>query len=121
MLVARVREFAGLVKRSLWQAAQMMTDGTDDAPYRIFGLRTYPSLTTVDWSVAFVDSNAALVVSSEFSNRFGATLVFTCRLHREGGEWKIQDFGATPARDGVDQRSCNLSRLFPWLKRPTNG
>jgi beta-lactamase regulating signal transducer with metallopeptidase domain len=114
-VLARVREFAGLVRQSPSRAARLMSARREEAQYRIFWLRNYPSLKNVDWQLVFVEPNAALAVSSGFSNRLGATLVFTCRLRKLGEEWKIEDLSATCA-GGIDKKVLQFASSFPQAK-----
>jgi beta-lactamase regulating signal transducer with metallopeptidase domain len=126
-ILSKVREFTRCVGRSKLRAASMMTGCIEEAQYKVFALRIYPSLTNVDWKVAFIDSDAALAVSSEFSNHFGATLAFTCRMRRVGTGWKIEDFGATSVREGVEKTVGRFASTYPharptdeWLASPAN-
>jgi hypothetical protein len=126
-ILAQIRQFTSFVGSSKLRAAQMMTGRFTDAQYKVFALRIYPSLTNVDWKLAFVDAGAALAVSSEFSNHFGATLVFTCRMRRVGAEWKIEDFSATSVREGVEKTVGSFASAYPkahatdeWLAIPAN-
>ena len=126
-VLSKVRAFTSQVNKSRLRAAQLMTGRMAQAQYKVFALRIYPSLTNVNWKLAYVDSNAALAVSSEFSNHFGATLVFTCRIRRLRGDWKIEDIGATSIRDGVEKTVTRFAEAYPnarataeWLAVPAN-
>ena len=127
-ILSKVRQFSGLVKDSRSKAARLMADRPEDAHGKVLALRIYPSLVNVDWKLAFVDSNAALAVSSEFSNRCGATLAFTCRLSRIDDEWKIEDLRATSVGEGVDRMVVQFASAYPkarasdeWLVRQAAG
>ena len=127
-IVATIRQFTRLVARPQSRAAQLMTERPEVAQIRIAALRIYPSLKNVDWKLAYVGSNAALAVSSEFSESLcGGDLVFTCRLHRLGNEWKIDELVATSVRDGVGQTVVQFASANPkaratdaWLASPAN-
>jgi hypothetical protein len=115
------------VKEARLRAALMMTDRLQDAQFKVFSLRIYPSLPNVNWKLAFADSNAALAISSEFSNHYGATLVFTCRLRRVKGNWKIEEIGATSVREGVEKTVTRFAEAHPsarptdeWIAVPAN-
>jgi hypothetical protein len=125
--LSKVRRFARLAQDSRWHAAQLMTARPEEALFKVFALRIYPSLTNVDWKLAYVDSRAALAVSSEFSNRSGATLVFTCGLRRVGDEWKIEEVNATSVREGIEKTVGRFASTYPkaratdeWLSFPAN-
>jgi beta-lactamase regulating signal transducer with metallopeptidase domain len=126
-VVSKIRQFTHLVGESRARAAELMTDRPEVARHKILSIRIWPSLTNVDWKLAFVESSAALAVSSEFSNHSGATLVFACRMRRVGDEWKIEEFGATPVREGVEKTVMRFASAYPkaratdeWLAFPAN-
>jgi len=126
-VVSKIRQFAHLVRESQARAAELMTDQPEVAQHKILSIRIWPSLTNVDWKLAFVDSSAALAVSSEFANHSGATLVFACRLRRVGEDWKIEELRATPVREGVEKTVMQFAATYPkaratdeWLAFPAN-
>ncbi|HEV3300733.1 MAG TPA: M56 family metallopeptidase, partial [Planctomycetaceae bacterium] len=126
-VLSMIRQFAHLVRESRTRAAELMTDCPEDAQHKILSIRIWPSLPNVDWKLAFVDSSAALAVSSEFANHSGATLVFACRMRRVGEEWKIEDLRATPVREGVEKTVMQFASTYPkaratdeWLAFPAN-
>jgi beta-lactamase regulating signal transducer with metallopeptidase domain len=126
-VVSKIRQFAHLVRESRARAAELMTDRPEVAHHKILSMRIWPALTNVDWTLAFVDSSAALAVSSEFAQHSGATLVFACRLRRVGEDWKIEELRATPVREGVERMVAQFASTYPkaratdeWLAFPAN-
>jgi hypothetical protein len=126
-VLSKIRQFAHLVRGSRTRAAELMTDRPEVAQHKLLSMRIWPSLTNVDWKLAFVDSNAVLAVSSEFANHSGATLVFACRMRRVGEDWKIEDLRATPVREGVEKTVMQFASTYPkaratdeWLAFPAN-
>ena len=115
-LLARIHEFTDFVGTSRSHAAQLTTMESKELQHRILGLRRIPSLKNVDWKLALIDSKAALAVSTGFSSRHGATLVFTCRLRAVGDEWKIDDFAATSAHCGVAHTVERFAWAYPHAR-----
>jgi hypothetical protein len=115
-LLARIHEFTDFVGTSRSHAAQLTTMESKELQHRILGLRRIPSLKNVDWKLALIDSKAALAVSTGFSSRHGATLVFTCRLRAVGDEWKIEDFAATSAHCGVAHTVERFASAYPHAR-----
>ncbi len=115
-MLARIHEFTELVGSSRSHAAQLTTMESKELQHRILGLRRIPSLKNVDWKLALIDSKAALAVSTGFSSRYGATLVFTCRLRAVGDEWKIEDFATTSAHCGVADTVERFASAYPHAR-----
>ncbi len=112
-MLARIHEFTDLLGTSRSHAARLTTMESKELQQRILGLRRIPSLKNVDWTVAMIDSKAALAVSTGFSSRYGATLVFTCLLRAVGDEWQIEDFGTTSAHCGVEHTVERFASAYP--------
>lgn len=111
--VALVRKFLKRVTAGNDEAAAELIASKADVERHIGAVRGLRAVEKVEWNLAYTDSNAALAVSTEFTDPFGVEQVIACTTRCVDGEWKIDEVAVTASREGVEQQIRQFAAAHP--------
>jgi len=111
--VALVRKFLKRVTAGNDEAAAELIASKADIERHIGAVRGLRAIEKVEWNLAYTDSNAALAVSTEFTDPFGVEQVIACTTRCVDGEWKIDDVAVTASREGVERQIRQFAAAHP--------